>query len=114
MPLNSPRPSSVPDSRKSNFDRLARSGSSEQALAEIGAYIAIRERLLADAERTRTESMLDRAELANEFVASCVKPARSPYDAQHLPEADAARERKRCETVKVRIERLRAKLAHAA
>lgn len=114
MQLTSPVTSSVSQPRKSNFDRLARSGTSEQAFAEIGAYIAIRDRLLADAEKSRTESMLDRAEMANDFVASCLKPARSPYEAQHLPEADAAPQRKRCQTVKVRIERLRAKLAHAA
>ena len=91
-----------------------RAAGSEQASAEIGAYIAIRERLLAEAEQGRTEKQLDRAAIANNFVASCLKPARSPYQAQCLPEAEAARERKRCEAVKLRIARLRGTLAHAA
>ena len=87
---------------------------SEHAFAEIHAYIAIRDRLLAKAEQVRTESSLDRASDANEFVANCVKPARSPYEAQHLPEAEAARERSQCEAIRVRIKRLRNQLAHAA
>lgn len=114
MQLTSPVESSVSRTGKSNFDRLARTGSPEQAFAEVGAYIAIRDRLLADAEKSGTESMLDRAEMANDFVASCLKPARSPYETQHLGETDAAPQRKRCHAVKVRIERLRAKLADAA
>lgn len=87
---------------------------SPEAFAEIGAYISIRDRLLADAEETRSEAKLDRAAGANEFLLLCLKPARSPYQAQSLAERDAAPERQRCEAVKVRIERLRAKLAHAA
>lgn len=114
MQLSQPLSSSAAASGKSSFHRIARNESSEQAFAEIGAYVAIRDRLLADAETSRTEAMLDRAEMANEFLQSCLKPARSPYQAQSLPEADAACERKRCEAVKVRIERLRAKLADAA
>ena len=92
----------------------ARAAGSEHAFAEIGAYIAIRERLLAEAEQGPTEKQLDRAAIANNFVASCLKPPRSPYQAQCLPETDAARERKRCEAVKLRISRLRDKLVHAA
>lgn len=114
MPLREPIRTSVSHSGKSNFDRIARTGTSAQTFPEIAAYIAIRDRLLEDAERTRSDSMLDRVQSANEFVTSCLKPARSPYEAQHLPEADAVRERQRCEAVKVRIERLRATLAHAA
>lgn len=87
---------------------------SEHAFAEISAYIAIRERLLADAEYSRAESRIDRAEAANQFVESCLKPARSPYQAQSLSEADAQREWNRCLAVRVRIQRLRAKIAHAA
>jgi hypothetical protein len=90
------------------------SRTSEHALAEIHAYIAIRDRLLEKAEQTRSECALDRAADANDFVANCVKPARSPYEAQHLPEREAARERQRCETIKVRIARLRTHFAHAA
>ena len=114
MQLSPPLRPSVDSSKKSNFDRIARTGDSGHASAEIGAYIAIRDRLLTDAEHTCTDSLLDRAEAANEFVASCVRRCRSPYEAQHLPEADAARERERCARVAVRIERLRTRLAHAA
>ena len=87
---------------------------SEHAFAEINAYIAIRDRLLEKAEESRTESNIDRVAGANEFVENCLRPARSPYQAQHLPEADAARERQRCEAVRHRLARLRATLAHAA
>ncbi|MFN2476141.1 MAG: hypothetical protein ABR526_07370 [Chthoniobacterales bacterium] len=92
----------------------AKHKTSEHAFAEIGAYIAIRERLLSDAEYSRAESRIDRAEAANEFVESCLKPARSPYQAQSLPEADAQREWNRCLAVRVRLQRLRSKVAHAA
>ena len=74
-----------------------------QATAEISAYIEI-----------SSEAMLTRVETANAFVLTCLKAARSPYQAQCLKEADAARERKRCEAVTLRVERLRGKLAHAA
>ncbi len=84
------------------------------ATTEIGAYIEIRERALVDAERTCSEATLTRVETANAFVLSCLKPARSPYQAQCLKEANAARERKRCEAVTLRVERLRSTLAHAA
>lgn len=87
---------------------------SEYAFAEIHAYISIRERLLADAEYSRSEAMIDRAEAANEYVESCLKPARSPYQGQHLAEGDAQREWNRCLAVKVRLQRIRAKIAHAA
>ena len=87
---------------------------SGHAFAEINAYIAIRDRLMDKAERDCTESNLERAAGANEFVEKCLRPARSPYEAQHLPEADAARERKRCEAVKLRLARLSSTLADAA
>lgn len=87
---------------------------SNPAIAEIGAYIAIRERLLAEAERTRSEALIDRVAGANAFVQSCLKPARLPYQGQCLPEYEAAHEWKRCEAVKVRIARLRTTLAVAA
>jgi hypothetical protein len=94
--------------------QLARRSENSHATAEIGAYIEIRDRALADAERTHNEEMLTRVETANAFVLACLTPARSPYQSQHLSEEDAARERKRCEAVKMRIERLRSTLAHAA
>jgi hypothetical protein len=88
---------------------------------EINAYVAIRDISLAEAEKTTTPVNLERVRIANEFVENCLKPARPPYDAQHLPAADAVRERMRCEAVKIRLALLRAHVdsmsrdhAHAA
>ena len=80
--------------------------SSNEAIEEINAYIAIRDIYLTEAEEVTTQGRLHRASVANDLVATYVKPARSPYEAQHLPEADAVRERKRCEEVRARIEEL--------
>ena len=87
---------------------------SEHAFAEISAYVAIRDRLVAKAETSLAECDLERAADANDFVVNCLRPARSPYQAQHLSEAAAAPERKRCESVRLRLDRLRTKLANAA
>jgi hypothetical protein len=88
---------------------------------EINAYVAIRDIALAEAEKEPSSINLERVRIANDFVANCVKPAKAPYAAQHLPETDAARERGRCQAVKVRLSLLRAHLdaisrnhAHAA
>lgn len=78
---------------------------------EINAYIAIRDGLLLEAEETVTRAKLDSAAVANDFVEKCLMPARSPYQAQCLPEAHALRERKRCDAARARIARLRATLA---
>lgn len=78
---------------------------------EIRAYGTIRDLALAEAERLTNTLNLQRARIANEFVENALKPARSPYDSQHLPEGDAARERQRCEAVKVRLSLLHAHLA---
>ena len=80
---------------------------SDYAVAEINAYIAIRDQLLEEAEKMHTTVELASAALVNDFVESCLKPARSPYEAQCLPEKDAIRERKRCEAVRIRIAELR-------
>ena len=76
---------------------------SNTAVTEIAAYIAIRDRYLAEAEENPTEDALHRARIANDLVRSYVKPARSPYQAQYLPEEDAVIERKRCEIAQGRI-----------
>jgi hypothetical protein len=88
---------------------------------EINAYVAIRDIALAEAEKEPSSINLERVRIANDFVENCVQPARPPYAAQHLPETDAARERGRCQAVKVRLSLLRAHLdaasrehAHAA
>jgi hypothetical protein len=77
---------------------------------EINAYIAIRDIALGEAEKEPSSVNLERLRIANDFVKDCLKPARSPYEAQHLPEADAARERDRCRDVRVRLSLLRAHL----
>src|SRR5437762_10978765 len=77
---------------------------------EINAYVVIRDIAVAEAEKEPTSLNLDRARIANDFVENCVKPARPPYEAQHLPETDAARERGNCQGVKVRLSLLRAHL----
>jgi hypothetical protein len=77
-------------------------------IAEINAYIAIRDDLLAEAEQLKTPAKINSLTVANDFVQSCLKAARPPYELQYLPEADAVRERKRCEAVRSRIADLRA------
>ena len=64
---------------------------------------------------------IERVKIANQFVENCLKPARPLYESQHLPEADAVRERGRCQAVKVRLALLQAHMealsrehAHAA
>jgi hypothetical protein len=84
---------------------------SQYAVDEINAYIASRDNLLAEAEATATSRNLRRLSLANDFVQSCLRPARSPYEAQYLPERDADRERKRCAAVKIRIAELDTQIA---
>src|SRR6266478_4578101 len=77
------------------------------SVAEINAYIAIRDQLIAEAEELHSNAKFASAALANDFVEGCLKPARSPYEAQCLPESDAVHERKRCAVVRDRIEQLR-------
>jgi hypothetical protein len=79
----------------------------EYVIGEINAFIAIRDELLAEAQEAKTASKLDSLIVANNFVESCLTPARSPYDLQFLPEPAAERERKRCEEVKRRVADLR-------
>jgi len=76
-------------------------------IGEINAYIAIRDELLAEAEELKIASKLDGLTIANDFVETCLTPARAPYQAQYLPEGDAVRERRRCHEIKRRIEDLR-------
>lgn len=78
------------------------------AAEEINAYIAIRDQLLSEAEKTPSGSKFDSVIIANDFVAGCLKPARSPYEVQCLPEATAQQERKRCAAVSDRVAVLRA------
>ena len=107
MPLaiSSTIPAAKPKSRQST--KLTSAFGSAYSVAEINAYIAIRDQLLAEAEEVHTSAKLASTALANDFVDGCLKPARAPYEAQCLPELDAVRERKRCEIVRDRIAQLR-------
>jgi hypothetical protein len=100
--------SSIPAAKRQSrtAPTLTSAFGSVYSIAEINAYIAIRDQLLAEAEEQRTSAKLASTTLANDFVEGCLKPARSPYEAQCLPEADAAFERQRCEAVRQRIAQL--------
>jgi hypothetical protein len=99
------------DTSEKPQQRSTKAVDSQYAVDEINAYIAIRDNLLAEAEATATSANLRRLSLANHVVQSCLKPARSPYEAQYLPERDADRERKRCAAVKIRIAELDTQIA---
>ena len=83
----------------------------KHAHAEIHAYIAIRDRLLGEAEDIPSNATLHRASIANDVVQIFLKPAKTPYEAQYLPESEASRERERCEAIEKRIGELRGKIA---
>ena len=78
--------------------------------SQASHFIAIRDELLAEAEEAKSASKLDSLIVANNFVESCLTPARSPYELQFLPEPAAKRERKRCEQIKRRVSDLRDQL----
>ena len=85
------------------------------AVLEIRSYLAVRNLLLREAEENTTEASLRRAMSANDFAESCLARGKSPYEAQALSESEAARERRHCRSVRVRLAELRARLRrHAA
>ena len=110
MPLAS-SPIKFPSRSKLRKTRPPRRIDSLNVIAEIKAYIAIRDDLLAEAEQLKTPAKIDSLAVANDFVQSCLKAARPPYESQYLPEADAVHERKRCEAVRSRIAELRGQIA---
>jgi hypothetical protein len=79
----------------------------DAASVEIHSYLAARDLLFRAADSNSTEANLRCAWAANEFAESCLRPARAPYHAQALPEAEAARERRRCTSVRLRLAELR-------
>ncbi len=95
--------------RRPEFPSPTKIGSKE-ARDEIQAYVAIRDLLLSDAEVTTTVESLRRATIANEFVETCLRPPRSPYEAQSLEQRQSARELERCCAAKMRIATLQQKL----
>ena len=104
LPKNSPR------KRRTQPTRGAEPRLTNYIVDEINAYAAIRDIALAEAEKEPNEVNVERAQIANNFVENCLKPARPLYEAQHLPEEDAVRERTNCQTVKVRLALMRAHL----
>jgi hypothetical protein len=99
--------STKPAKRELRAQNLTLEFGSAYSVAEINAYIAIRDQLLDEAEKLHSTTKLASTSLANDFVEGCLKPASAPYDTQCLPEKEAARERKRCEAVRIRIAELR-------
>ena len=81
------------------------------AAVDIHSYLAARDLLFRAADSNSTEANLRCAWAANEFAESCLRPARAPYHAQALPEAEAARERRRCTSVRLRLSELRLRAA---
>jgi len=106
MPLTISSPTGRTSGKRGPQQKRERQNS-EYAIGEINAFIAIRDELLVEAEETKTASKLNSLVVANNFVESCLTPARSPYDVQFLPETDANRERKRCEEINRRVADLR-------
>src|SRR2546421_5363167 len=107
MPLAISSTKSSAKTKSRQATTLTSAFGSVYSVAEINAYIAIRDQLLAEAEELHSSAKLVSTALANDFVEGCLKPARSPYQAQCLPESDAVRERERCEAVRGRIAQLR-------
>ena len=91
-----------------NFEKIP-SAEPNSGAVEISAYLAARNLLLREAEQNTTEVNLRQAAAANEFAESCLLPSRLPYQAQGLPEIEAARERQLCHSVKMRLAELRAR-----
>jgi len=114
QPTQQTRSSIVRPSFKRSKNRAAwsstRHAMSTYIADEIRAYATIRDLALAEAERITNGLNLERARIANQFVENALKPARSPYENQHLLEGDATREHQRCEAVKVRLSLLHAHL----
>jgi hypothetical protein len=98
LPAANPKPRPTPT--------LSSAFGSAYSIAEINAYIAVRDQLLAEAERLHTSAKIASVVLANNFVEGCLQPVRTPYNDQCLPETDADRERKRCAAVRERIAQL--------
>ena len=97
-------------SEKASQPAPASPGTNGPAVTEIYAYIAARNLILREVEENTNEANLRRATAANDFADNCLRSAHSPYEAQALSEAEAARERQHCKAVKVRLAELRARL----
>jgi hypothetical protein len=85
------------------------SSEANSVAVEIHSYLAARNLLLREAEKNTTEINLRRVAAANAFAENCLRPGRSPYETQALPEEEAERERRHCQSVKLRLAELRAR-----
>lgn len=83
-------------------------------IAEMNAFIVIRDELLAEAEEVPTCAKLDSVAVANDFIEASLRPSPPAYEAQNLTAADATREQKRCQDVKDRIIELRSLVRRSA
>jgi hypothetical protein len=99
---------------KSAANQSASSPDALPVTEEIYSFIAVRDLLLAEAEEVTNEANLHRVWMANEFAERCLEPARPPYESQKLPAAEAAVERQRCRTIKLRIAELRTRVQRRA
>ena len=103
------------DSKKSRTPATVnRPNTSQYAIDEINAYMAVRDGLLEEAEQNPTEASIHRLVLANDFVKNCLGPARDPYITQCLPKVDAVRELQHCQTIEARMVKIRASVIKAA
>src|ERR687893_452282 len=108
QPTQQPRASIVRPTFKREKRQPATWSSTRHAMStyiadEIQAYATIRDLALAEAEKATNSLNLERARIANEFVENCLRPARTPYEAQQFPKGEAVRARQRCEAVKIRL-----------
>ena len=106
-------PSSSLLARKHRQSLTGPSATSRYAAEAIAAYIALRDQLVEEVEKVATPEKVNRLAIANDLVFACLKPARHPYEAQSLPEAEATRERTRCETIRGKVTKLLSLVATA-
>jgi hypothetical protein len=99
-------PSSSLLARKHRQSLTGPSASSRYAAEAINAYIAVRDQLVAEVDKVASPEKLNRLAIANDLVLACLKPTRHPYGAQSLPEAEAVRERSRCEAIRNKVSKL--------
>ncbi|MEY2545574.1 MAG: hypothetical protein QOG48_691 [Verrucomicrobiota bacterium] len=106
-------PSSSLLARKHRQSLTGPSAASRYSADVINAYIGVRDQLVQDVEKVATLEKLNRLSIANDLVLACLKPARAPYEAQCLPDAEAVRERGRCDVIRSKVTKLLALVAKA-
>lgn len=84
------------------------------SIEERRAFLAARDVILRQAEVNTTQVNLRRAAAANEFAHTHVAPIPTCDQPHSLPLAEALREEKRCNAVRVRLAELRLRLRRPA